>query len=426
MTEVLMERFGQGAEASAEITLNRPEKGNALTLAMLRQLDAYVRELETDRAVRVVLLRGRGRFFSTGGDIEAWGGLAPHQMARDWILPGIDVFTRIAALPQPVIAVLNGHALGGGLELALAADLRIAVHSAKLGTPEVTLGMISGWMGVSRLAETIGVARADRIRASRPRLPGQAPVKPRLGEFQIAVDRGPGDVHQLRGFLVRAAEKESQLDDPHLAFIHRLQLIEGRVKRQHLFAGRIHPGHLFMQRHPFGGGRTLQRFRLARIIDQNHAHQLRREGEKMPPVLERRAPYLRQLEVQLVHQAGGLQSVAAPSSLEISQRDGAQVVIGQRHQLLERFPIAFVPPVQQLRDLARDRGRHVCLFYENVRRPAKLFLPSRLTAFPSRCLQPTHKRTSLKMLRRSSFMIPRHTESALLNRCFVIWSGWKR
>ena len=163
MTEVLMERFGQGAEASAEITLNRPEKGNALTLAMLRQLDAYVRELETDRAVRVVLLRGHGRFFSTGGDIEAWGGLAPHQMARDWILPGIDVFTRIAALPQPVIAVLNGHALGGGLELALAADLRIAVHSAKLGTPEVTLGMISGWMGVSRLAETIGVARARHM-----------------------------------------------------------------------------------------------------------------------------------------------------------------------------------------------------------------------------------------------------------------------
>ncbi len=163
MTEVLLERFEQGGAAWAEITLNRPEKGNALTMPMLRQLDSYARELETDRAVRVVLLRGRGRFFCTGGDIEAWGSLGPHEMARDWILPGIDVLTRIAALPQPVVAVLSGHTLGGGLELALAADLRIAVRSAKLGTPEVTLGMISGWMGVSRLAETIGLARARHM-----------------------------------------------------------------------------------------------------------------------------------------------------------------------------------------------------------------------------------------------------------------------
>ena len=163
MTDVLIERFEQGVAAWAEITLKRPEKGNALTVPMLRQLDGFARELEVDRSVRLVILRGRGRFFCTGGDIEAWGALGPHEMARDWILPGIDVFTRIAALPQPVIAVLGGHTFGGGLELALAADLRIAVRSAKLGTPEVTLGMISGWMGVSRLAETIGLARARHM-----------------------------------------------------------------------------------------------------------------------------------------------------------------------------------------------------------------------------------------------------------------------
>jgi enoyl-CoA hydratase/carnithine racemase len=158
-----MERLGQGGAVWAVITLNRPEKGNALTMPMLLQLDTFARELEEDRTVRVVLLRGRGRFFCTGGDIEAWGALGAHAMAREWILPGIAVLTRIATLPQPVVAVLGGHALGGGLELALAADLRIAVRSAKLGTPEVTLGMISGWMGVSRLAETIGLARARHM-----------------------------------------------------------------------------------------------------------------------------------------------------------------------------------------------------------------------------------------------------------------------
>ena len=153
----------RGGAAWAEITLNRPEKGNALNLPMLEQLGAAIAGIEGDRAVRAVVLRGRGRFFSTGGDIEAWGALEPGEMGREWIPRGIQVFDRLARLPQPVIAALGGHALGGGLELALAADLRIAVRAAKLGSPEVTLGMIAGWMGVRRLAETIGVARARHL-----------------------------------------------------------------------------------------------------------------------------------------------------------------------------------------------------------------------------------------------------------------------
>ncbi len=161
--EILYSRNEQDGMVWAEITLNRPDKGNALTMPMLRQLDAAVAEIETDRHVRAVAIRARGRFFCTGGDIEAWGALSPQEMARDWILPGIEIFHRISALPQPVIAVLSGHALGGGLELALAADLRIAVKSAKLGMPEVTLGMIAGWTGVRRLAETVGVARARHL-----------------------------------------------------------------------------------------------------------------------------------------------------------------------------------------------------------------------------------------------------------------------
>jgi enoyl-CoA hydratase/carnithine racemase len=160
---ILYTRIEQNGAAWAEIALNRPDKGNALTLPMLRQLESIASAIASDRSLRAVVLRARGRFFCTGGDIEAWGALSPHDMARDWILPGIAAFDRIASLPQPVIAVLSGHALGGGLELALAADLRIAVKSAKLGAPEVTLGMISGWMGVRRLAETIGVARARHM-----------------------------------------------------------------------------------------------------------------------------------------------------------------------------------------------------------------------------------------------------------------------
>jgi enoyl-CoA hydratase len=147
----------------AEITLNRPQKGNALTLPMLDEIEGHVQRLKTARHIRALVLRGNGRFFCTGGDIEAWGGLTPKEMSDDWILRGIQVFETIAALPQPVIAAISGHALGGGLELALTADLRIAVKAAKIGTPEVGLGMIAGWTGVCRLSEIVGVARAREL-----------------------------------------------------------------------------------------------------------------------------------------------------------------------------------------------------------------------------------------------------------------------
>jgi enoyl-CoA hydratase/carnithine racemase len=162
-SEILFSRKEQGGTAWAEITLNRPQKGNALTLPMLNELEALVAGIRSDLTVRAVVLRATGRFFCTGGDIEAWGSLSPNEMGRSWILRGIEVFDQIASLPQPVIAAIQGHALGGGLELALAADLRAGVRAAKFGTPEVTLGMIAGWTGVRRLSETIGVARARHL-----------------------------------------------------------------------------------------------------------------------------------------------------------------------------------------------------------------------------------------------------------------------
>lgn len=161
--EILYSRNPHNDVTWAEITLNRPDRGNALTLPMLQQLASIIAEIEAERTLRAVVLRARGRSFCTGGDIEAWGGLTPNDMGREWILRGTEVLDRLAALPQPVIAALSGHTLGGGLELAMAADLRIAVRSAKLGAPEVTLGIISGWNGIRRLAEMVGVARARHL-----------------------------------------------------------------------------------------------------------------------------------------------------------------------------------------------------------------------------------------------------------------------
>ena len=162
MTETAIEftRQSLNGRAWAEVILNRPEKGNALTAAMLEDLKRVFAMIASDPTLRAVVIRGRGRFFCTGGDIGEWGSLSPAEMGTSWILQGVAILDRLTTLPQPVIAVLSGLTLGGGLELALSADIRIALKSAKFGMPETNLGMIAGWGGVRRLAETIGVARA--------------------------------------------------------------------------------------------------------------------------------------------------------------------------------------------------------------------------------------------------------------------------
>ena len=158
--DVLFREIELNGAKVAEIVLNRPDKGNALTFEMLDALSVFCRQVARSQDIRAVVIRGNGRFFCTGGDIKAWGSLTPTEMGQSWILRGIEVLDQIASLPQPVIAALNGHTLGGGLELALAADLRIAVKTAKIGMPEVGLGMIAGWGGVRKMSETVGVARA--------------------------------------------------------------------------------------------------------------------------------------------------------------------------------------------------------------------------------------------------------------------------
>lgn len=148
----------------ATITLNRSAKLNAIDPEMLNLLDDACARLEHAEEVRVVLLSGAGeRSFSVGADINAWSTLHPLDMWRVWIRDGHRVFARVESLRQPVIAVLNGYAFGGGLELALAADLRVAAEGAELAFPEVQLATVPGWGGTRRLPALIGAARAKRM-----------------------------------------------------------------------------------------------------------------------------------------------------------------------------------------------------------------------------------------------------------------------
>lgn len=147
----------------AVLTVSRPEKLNALDLDMLAALAAAADAVEADADVRAAVLTGEGRGFSAGGDIRAWGGMRPEEFGHQWVRHGHRVFERLATLRMPLIAAVNGHALGGGLELAGIADIRIAEEHIRVGLPETGLGMVPGWSGTQRLVKRFGAQAVRRM-----------------------------------------------------------------------------------------------------------------------------------------------------------------------------------------------------------------------------------------------------------------------
>jgi enoyl-CoA hydratase len=147
----------------ATITLARPEKLNALDDSMFELLGRYADVIDAERSVRAVILTGMGKAFCAGGDIAAWGGLSPLEMGQSWVRRGHRAFDKIARMKPPVVAAINGHALGGGLELAITADIRICEAQSKIGMPESGLGMIPGWSGTQRLVRRLGGGVARRL-----------------------------------------------------------------------------------------------------------------------------------------------------------------------------------------------------------------------------------------------------------------------
>jgi enoyl-CoA hydratase/carnithine racemase len=154
-------------DSIATITLNRPDKLNAISLTMLEQLENCIAQLENNREVRAVIITGAGdRAFSVGADIKEWERVIaddPLAMWRAWDRPGHRVFDRLARLHLPTIAAVNGYAFGGGLELALACDLRVASDRAEFALPETKIGTQPGWTGSQRLPALIGAARAKQM-----------------------------------------------------------------------------------------------------------------------------------------------------------------------------------------------------------------------------------------------------------------------
>jgi 3-hydroxypropionyl-coenzyme A dehydratase len=149
-------------EDIVQITISRQDKLNALSLEVMDEFISLLDDLEKDSS-RVIIITGEGpKAFSAGADIEYMSNIGPTD-AEKYALRGHEVLNRIEKLEKPVIAAVNGYALGGGCELALSCDIRFASPNAQLGQPEVTLGICPGWGGTQRLLRIIGPARAKDL-----------------------------------------------------------------------------------------------------------------------------------------------------------------------------------------------------------------------------------------------------------------------
>lgn len=144
------------------ITMNRPEALNALNDQVLKDLDAVLDAAEANDEVLVLILTGAGRSFVAGADIGQMKDFTPVQ-AKQFSMYGNSVFLKLENFPKPVIAAVNGFALGGGCELSMACDIRLASEKAKFGQPEVGLGIIPGFGGTQRMARIIGTGPAMEL-----------------------------------------------------------------------------------------------------------------------------------------------------------------------------------------------------------------------------------------------------------------------
>lgn len=144
------------------LAINRPDALNALNSSVLEELSQAIDMINKDNDIHVLILTGEGRAFVAGADIGEMKGMTPME-ARDFAELGLSLFRRIELMEKPVIAAVNGFALGGGCELSMCCDIRIASEKAKFGQPEVGLGITPGFAGTQRLSRLVGMGRAKEL-----------------------------------------------------------------------------------------------------------------------------------------------------------------------------------------------------------------------------------------------------------------------
>ena len=160
----------------ASVAINRPP-ANALSSGLIQEIDQMLHKVENDNSVRVIVLHGEGKFFSAGADIKEFTTVTSGEQFSQLATAGQDVFERMERFPKPIIAAIHGAALGGGLELAMGCHIRIVTERAKLGLPELQLGLIPGFAGTQRLPRYVGVAKAAEMLLTSEPITGEEAVR---------------------------------------------------------------------------------------------------------------------------------------------------------------------------------------------------------------------------------------------------------
>ncbi|WP_246941012.1 enoyl-CoA hydratase [Bacillus pinisoli] len=172
----------------AVLTLHSPP-ANALSSTILKELSTVLDELEQSNDVRVLVIHGEGRFFSAGADIKEFTTVPDGEAFEQLSSYGQELFERMENFPKPIIAAIHGAALGGGLELAMGCHIRIVTENAKLGLPELQLGLIPGFAGTQRLTRFVGAAKAAELLLTSDPISGIEAVTLGLANRAVEEDR---------------------------------------------------------------------------------------------------------------------------------------------------------------------------------------------------------------------------------------------
>lgn len=191
-------------ESIAKITINRPDALNALNSAVLEDLDKALEEVNSNNDLRVLIITGEGRSFVAGADIKEMSELNSIK-ARDFGKKGIAVFRKIERLAIPVIAQVNGFALGGGCELAMSCDIRIASNKALFGQPEVGLGIMPGFGGTQRLQRLVGQGWAKYLIYSAENIKADKALEIGLVQEVVEVDNLEERVNEIANNIASKA-----------------------------------------------------------------------------------------------------------------------------------------------------------------------------------------------------------------------------
>lgn len=219
----------------ATITISRPP-ANALSSGLIKELGQALDEWEHDNDIRVIVLHGEGRFFSAGADIKEFTTVQTGDDFGKLATNGQELFERMEKFPKPIIAAIHGAALGGGLELAMACHFRIVTKSAKLGLPELQLGLIPGFAGTQRLPRYVGVARAAEMMLTSDPITGEDAVLYGLANHAVEDEELLNKTYEIAKKIAKKSPHSIKATIELLNYAKTPSFYEGVKREAQLFA----------------------------------------------------------------------------------------------------------------------------------------------------------------------------------------------